>query len=167
MDKPMMIDAMTASISEVLAQMFFLPIEIESPDSKTDSRTDSKTDSKEDAPVAQDEMTIAQIDFKGPFNGAFSIFIPAALAQTMAADFLGTLAEDVSVEQVEGTVMEMINMLAGNALSRYDHETPFDMQLPKLITSHQACQAAPPGAHRVALDIRTIESRITFELVSH
>lgn len=105
MNKTAMIKAMKASISEVLEQMFFLPIDM------VDAGEENK-------PTGLNQPIIAaSVGYDGALSGTFLLNIPADLAASITADFLGTVPEQLSTEQIAGTVKEMINMLAGNSLS--------------------------------------------------
>jgi CheY-specific phosphatase CheX len=144
--------AMKDSISEVLEQMFFLPIDI------------LETDAHSEAVTAPKDKTLitASVGFKGPIDGLFMLSIPLSLANSMAVDFLGTSSECVSCEQITGTVKEMINMLAGSTLSAYEPESAFNLQIPNIIATHQsAVQDAEDDAF-IEIMIATPDSQMMF-----
>lgn len=151
MDKSAMTEAMKASISEVLEQMFFMPIDFVAPD-------------KVGAEQHGEEMVAAKIGFNGVPGGTLMLLIPLALAQSVTADFLGTLPQNLSVDQVTGTVLEMTNMLAGSTLSIYDHQALFDLQIPELITPEDAQALTAGGGDEIVIGIQTLESRMVFRL---
>jgi len=141
---------MKASISEVLEQMFFMPIDFIAP---------------EKACAEPDQATIiAELGFSGSCCGTFVLLIPAALARSVAADFLGTTAQSLSQEQVAGTVLEMVNMLAGSTLSTYDHQALFNLQIPELITIDAVRALTGQGADQILIGIQTPEGRMTFQV---
>lgn len=115
-----MIKAMKVSISEVLEQMFFLPID--------------KIEEINGAQAWADDQKYlaASVCFEGASSGIFMLTIPSEMAISITADFLGVIPEALSEEQVGGTVKEMINMLAGNSLSCYDADTSFELKIPEL-----------------------------------
>jgi len=152
MNKPKMIQAMKASISEVLEQMFFLPIDV------VDDNGEGS------AMVIDAPQTIAaRVDFDGPSSGVFVLHIPSALAASITADFLGASADELSDEQITGTVKEMLNMLAGNSLSAYDAHASFNLNIPEVAT--------PPGTKDgregiIDIGIETMDSRMALHMAS-
>ncbi len=155
MDKPKMVQAMRASISEVLEQMFFLPIDI------------VETDDEEN-PMnfgGQRPITVSVV-FDGPSSGVFVLRIPSSLAESITADFLGAPPDDLSEEQVTGTVKEMLNMLAGNSLSAYDAQAIFNLKIPKLVTA--SMDPAPDDREngRIVIGIETMDSRMMLHMES-
>jgi CheY-specific phosphatase CheX len=150
MDKSAMTEAMKASISEVLEQMFFIPIDFMAPDA-----------------VPPDPLAsiIAKLGFSGSPGGTFMIQVPESLAQSISADFLGIAPQDLSDDQVTGTVLEMINMLAGGTLSTYDRHALFDLQIPELISSYDAGAWTHEGFDGIIIRIQTPENRMAFKLI--
>ena len=153
MDKSAIAEAMKASISEVLEQMFFMPIDFIAPDA---DRRD---------PEPGGESIIAKLDFKGSLAGTFMLRVPWALAQAVSADFLGTARSSLSDKDVTGTVLEMVNMLAGGALSTYDAQTLFDLQIPQSISKEKMDTVIQQGTDEIRIEIQTTESRMTFQLI--
>ncbi|MGD8846172.1 MAG: chemotaxis protein CheX [Desulfobacteraceae bacterium] len=151
MDTLAMIQAMKDSIFEVLEQMFFLPIDLVE-DQKENTIT---------GPNNQQSIH-ARVGFDGVPSGTFLLNIPKELAVSITADFLGTIPEKLSMEQITGTVKEMINMLAGNTLSAYDPKTPFDLHIPELT-------APPCWSHATAIDIgiETLNNRMTLHMTAN
>ena len=150
MDKSALTQAMKASISEVLEQMFFLPIDFIAP---------------EKACADPEPATIiAKLDFSGSSGGTFVLQMPAALAQSVAADFLGTTAQGLFREQVAATVLEMVNMLAGSTLSTYDHQALFNLQIPELISADALGALTEKVADQIVIRIQTPESPMTFQV---
>ena len=154
MDKSAMTDAMRASISEVLEQMFFMPIEFVAPDAARPN------------PEPDDESIIARLGFSGAVTGIFILQVPSALAQSVSADFLGAARSDLSEADVTGTVLELVNMLAGGALSTYDSRALFDLQIPQLINKQDTGVLAGQDADGIMIRIQTPESRIMFQLIT-
>ncbi len=156
MDTLAMIQAMKASISEVLEQMFFLPIDM------------VETQKENITTGPDDQQTInARLGFDGVPSGTFLLNIPKDLAASITADFLGTIPEKLSMEQITGTVKEMINMLAGNTLGAYDPQTPFDLQIPELIAPPSCNGAATCHATDIDIEIETLDNRMTLHMTAN
>ena len=155
MDKPKMIQAMKASISEVLEQMFFLPIDL----------VDAGKEKSSPA-IDGGETYTAKVGFQGPASGVFRLQIPAALAASISADFLGTLTEELSDEDISGTVKEMLNMLAGNSLSAYDPKAPFNLSIPELTQSPAGGEKAGEKRERIDIRIETMDSCMSLNMTA-
>jgi len=153
MDKTVLTEAMKASISEVLEQMFFMPIDFIAPEK-------AWADPEPDNP-----SIFAKLGFSGSPCGIFMLRIPCALAQSVSADFLGTAPQSLSQDQITGTVLEMVNMLAGSTLSFYDHRALFDLQIPELLAINDARALAQEGSDKIVVRIQTPENRMTFQVV--
>ncbi len=155
METSAMIHAMKDSISEVLEQMFFLPIDF------IDPQQTPADDALDDG-----EVMGTTVGFSGSPSGSFRLSIPKTLATAVTADFMGVLPETLSEEQVTGTVKEMINMLAGNTLSAYAPQAVFDLQIPEIIAPATAKESAGADQSTIDIWIQTLESRMTLQLVT-
>ncbi len=153
MDKKILTEAMKASISDVLERMFFMPMEFAAPEK-------AGVD-----PLSDPGAIIAKLEFSGLACGTFFLLIPASLAQSVTADFLGVTSQGQAPKLVAGTVLEMVNMLAGSTLSTYDHQALFDLQLPELITVNELRALTEGVADQVVIRIQTPESRLAFQVV--
>ena len=153
MDKAALMKAMKASISEVFERMFFIPIEFTVPE-KAGA-----------APAPAPATIIAKLEFSGSACGTFFLLIPASLAQSVTADFLGVTSQSQARELVPGTVLEMVNMLVGGTLSTYDNQALFDLQIPELIAVKELHALTEGVADQVVIGIQTLESRMTFQVV--
>lgn len=154
MDNSALTQAMKASISEVLEQMFFMTIDCQAQDG----------DSVDPQPVAG--SIIAGIGFNGSPSGTFILEIPEDLARAVTADFLGAAARDLSAAQVAATVLEMLNMLAGGTLSRFDRQALYDLQMPELISADDLSALTDKSPAPIAFRIYTPQSRIMFQLMA-
>lgn len=149
-----MIQAMKSSISEVLEQMFFLPIDmVEAEEKNTPTGLDGQQ------PIG------AIVGFDGPSSGTFLLDIPADLAASITADFLGATPEELTMEQINGTVKEMINMLAGNSLSAYNPESPFNLKIPELIAAPMGKGDMEENEGTIDIGIETLDSRMTLHMI--
>jgi CheY-specific phosphatase CheX len=146
--------AMKDSISDVLEQMFFLPIDILEDDTGADANIEPQNNS----------LITAAVGFEGTSNGLFVLTIPSNLAGSMAIDFLGTSPEMLSSDQITETVKEMINMLAGSTLSAYEPESAFNLQIPVIIAPSQPIPSSAKLDASIELLIETLESRMRFRL---
>jgi CheY-specific phosphatase CheX len=153
MDKKALTEAMKASISEVLERMFFMPMEFAGPEKAGDD------------PLSDPEIIIAKLEFSGLACGTFFLQIPAFLALSVTADFLGVTSQGETRKLVAGTVLEMVNMLAGSTLSTYDHQALFDLQIPELISVKELHALTEGVADQVVIRIQTQESRMAFQVV--
>ena len=153
MDKKVLTEAMKVSISEVLERMFFMPMEFAAPEQAGED------------PLSDPETIIAKLEFSGLACGTFFLLIPASLAKSVTADFLGVTSQDQVLKLVAGTVLEMVNMLAGSTLSTYDHQALFDLQIPELITAKELHALTEGIADQVAIRIQTPISQMAFQVV--
>ncbi len=149
-----MINSMKTSISEVLEQMFFLPVDLVAADDKKHSIG------------LERNFIAASVGFEGDPSGEFLLKIPTELAALITADFLGTLPEQLSEDQITGTVKEMINMLAGNSLSAYDADSPFNLMIPELVPAPSGNGGADAAETTVDIVIETLESRMTLHMTA-
>lgn len=150
MNIPAMKQAMMQSISNVLEQMFFLPVDAHDPQQWYASI---------DPAQAPNHLTVS-IDFDGPSAGRFWLSIPLDLATVMAVDFLGTSSDELSPDHISATAKEFINMLAGNTLSAYDPESTFNLDCPEIFST--TADVMPDSC--INLIIETPENRLTFHL---
>jgi CheY-specific phosphatase CheX len=144
--------AMMDSISEVLEGMFYLAL-----DFKDDAKTESFWDSE------KDKILATQIEFSGPIAGCFIFTVPDQLALSTTADFLGM--EQPDSDHVAETVKEIINMVAGNAFSKFDDQAVFDLKIPesKPFDDVKAIQVDPEKEIFIGID--TLDGWLAFQLV--
>lgn len=148
MDHIRLLEAMKASISEVLETMFFMPVDFVS------------TEAVPDTPSAADKPMAAGLGFGGPVEGRFQLQVPEGLAGSISADFLGIDTGRLTREDVDGTIKEMINMLAGNTLSHYDPQMVFDLGVPERVPVEKPPTDPSSAGARVDLHIQTLDSRM-------
>ena len=91
--------AMSTSISEVMEQMVFTPIDHIGDTAKRETSDDERA------------AYVMSLDFHGTFSGTFRLWVADSLAESIAADFLGENPGALSIASVEGSLKEMINML--------------------------------------------------------
>jgi CheY-specific phosphatase CheX len=73
----------------------------------------------------------AWVPIVGPKSCQVGLTVPLALAQKMAANFLGTGEDASSRDELEDMVREAANMVAGNFLSREQAPASFHMEPPR------------------------------------
>ena len=145
--------AMKNSISDVLETMFFLPMDFS-----------DAIDTHELWNSGKDQILAVKLNFNGPLIGDCILCIPEKLAKSISADFMGKEEEDVSDDQVKGTVKEIINMIVGNTFSKYDPEAAFNLGIPELISfSHYYNELSDTG-DRFSFIIDTLENHLAFQL---
>jgi CheY-specific phosphatase CheX len=156
MDKTSLTTAMTASISDVLETMFFLPIDI------------SDAVKIEDLwPSDQSGMLAARLDFQGPISGHCCLFMPARLATDITADFLGQDPESIPDDQAIGTVTEIINMIVGNTFSLLDPQALFDLGIPKLESFEDNYAGGADQDQEIFIALDTLENRMALRMSFH
>jgi CheY-specific phosphatase CheX len=146
-DKYALTTAMKTSISEVLETMFFLPIDVLS-------------GANGGIVQYEPEDVAVELDFNGPASGRFQMLVPGSLAHKIASDFLGIDLVKVTRDDINGTVKEMVNMLAGNTLSLYDSELVFDLGVPAMFYADDSGSDEVRECDQVCLEVRTLHSRM-------
>ena len=59
------------------------------------------------------------------------------MARSVTADFMGKNEGDVSVENMTGTIKEMINMIGGNSFTSYDGNSTYDLGIPSILSQDE------------------------------
>ncbi|MCX8118306.1 MAG: chemotaxis protein CheX [Desulfobacterota bacterium] len=73
----------------------------------------------------------AEIGFEGRLSGQMAFFVPAELARTMVANFLGLEEEAPTPSQALDVVGELCNMVCGNLFSKLDRKGVWVLTPPK------------------------------------
>ncbi len=110
------------SIFEVMETMFFLTLE------------ELKEDGM-DAPLDLDSFKTSAITFSGDFSGTIFLQVPQSLLETMTENFLGQDVDTLSMDHVDGTLKEALNMVAGSALTRVDNAVYMGLGIPEIVPS--------------------------------
>ena len=150
MEKEALITAMKSSISEVLETMFFLPLDFPGTDMW-------------DSSDPEEETLICRLNFTGPFEGYFVIFIPKEQALSFTADFLGKDSEGISRDQVNDTVKETLNMIAGSTFRNYDDQAVFDLGFPEIIELDDI--SGDDSGEEVFITINTLDNYLALKMV--
>jgi CheY-specific phosphatase CheX len=124
--------AMTTSISEVLETMFFMTIDL---------NENATADALLQDPGAP--PFVSRIGFRGNLTGFFIFMVPENILSAMTETFMGLDVDTVTETHLQGTVLEAINMIAGNTFSNLDDQAVFDLDIPELIDMKTAVAACP------------------------
>jgi CheY-specific phosphatase CheX len=132
---------------EVLETMFFIAVE----------------GAVAKAPVVGPQLWF-QVHFRGSPSGTLQLGLPAAAAGAIATSFLGVASQDdLAGHQAENVLLELTNVICGNALSRLESDSSFDLEAPVPIPDPGP--VSPGGATRclVQMDLGTMELRLALE----
>lgn len=149
-----MTTAMKNSISEVLETMFFLSLDFFPNDA----------DIRDLWTIGKDQIVGAKLNFSGPLSGYAIFCIPKKLALSITADFMGKDEEEISDDQINGTVKEIINMIIGNTFSMYDPEVVFDLGVPELVAFNDFLKELSDSEKRFSIVIETLENYLAFQM---
>jgi len=120
--------ALQESVQDVLEKMFFIELDPEA------------------AGQGESEAEIcAQVSFHGDPSGALTLRVTSREARSVAADFLGADADELSDRQISEVICELANMICGSVLSRVESTTTFQLAEPAIVSAASAHQL-PDGA---------------------
>jgi CheY-specific phosphatase CheX len=145
--------AMKNSISDVLETMFFLSLDFS-----------NHLDLLGLWDTGKDPMIAAKLSFSGPLSGYAVFCIPKKSALSITADFMGKDEQEISDDQIDGTVKEIINMIIGNTFSLYDPEAVFDLGVPELVGFHDFIKNLSDSKKRFSVVIETLENYLAFQM---
>jgi CheY-specific phosphatase CheX len=111
--------ALDAAMKDVLEQMFFI-------------EASGGPCGEGDGNPGEGDAVEACLTFEGEPPGRFLLRVPAAAAQSIAADFLGADESGVSGQRVGEVVCELANMICGSALSRLESTATFRLGRPEI-----------------------------------
>jgi len=149
-----MTTAMKNSISEVLETMFFLSLDFFHNDA----------DIRDLWTTGKDRIVAAKLNFSGPFSGYAIFCIPKKSALSITANFMGKYEEEISDDQINGTVKEIINMIIGNTFSRYNPDVVFNLGLPELVAFNDFIKELSGSEKRFSIIIETLENYLAFQI---
>ena len=145
--------AMKHSISDVLETMFFLPLDF------SDTH-----DVFELWNMEKIEIIAAKLNFNGPISGCAVFCIPKRVALSITADFMGKNEEEVSDDQVYGSVKEIINMIIGNTFSLYQPKAAFNLGIPELVKFDEVSKDLSNPEKKISIIIETLENYLAFQM---
>ena len=148
-----MTTAMKNSISDVLETMFFLSLDFS-----------NDIDLLELWDTGKDPIIAAKLSFSGPLSGYAVFCIPKKSALSITADFMGKDEQEISDDQINGTVKEIINIIIGNTFSMYDPDVVFDLGVPELVGFHDFIKDLSDSEKRFSVVIETLENYLAFQM---
>lgn len=119
--------AMTASISEVLETMFYMPLEF-----------DDCTTPERNALLESPDLRICKLTFSGKLKGYFLMAIRESLLVSMARDFMGEDKDSITRQHADGIIKEALNMVAGHMFANMDEKTEYNLGIPELMEDKSA-----------------------------
>jgi CheY-specific phosphatase CheX len=146
--------AMMDSIFEVLEGMFFLPM-----DFKDDVGSEALWGSE------KGKILATQIEFKGTIAGRCIFTVPDQLALSITSSFLGFDENKAAGDHVVETVNEIINMVAGNAFSKFDAQSVFDLGIPEARPFDDVKATRIDPEKEIFIGIDTLDGWLAFQLV--
>jgi CheY-specific phosphatase CheX len=149
-----MTTAMKNSISEILETMFFLSLDFFHNDA----------DILDQWTTGKDQILAAKLNFSGPLSGYAIFCIPQKSALSITANFMGKDEEEISDDQINGTVKEIINMTIGNTFSRYDPGVVFNLGVPELVPFNDCLEELSGSEKRFSIVIETLENYLVFQM---
>jgi len=148
-----MTTAMKNSISDVLETMFFLSLDFS-----------DDIDILELWNTGKDPVIAAKLSFSGPLSGYAVFCIPKKSALSITADFMGKDEQEISDDQINDTIKEIINMIIGNTFSMYDSDVVFDLGVPELVEFHDSIKGLPDSEKSFSVVIETMENYLAFQM---
>jgi len=139
---------MMTSISEVMETMCYLPIEF---------KEDPATLIQGGMETLKPHMA-CQLKFTGDVSGCVTLLIPKNLLVQMTENFMGESLENLAEEHLSGTLTEILNMICGNALSKVEAKTPFELDIPHVIDESKIPET------KLFTIIETTESRMAINI---
>ncbi|MBI9089527.1 MAG: chemotaxis protein CheX [Desulfobacterium sp.] len=110
---------MMTSISEVMETMFFLPLE-------------EKEGSNVEEVLGSGSLHACTISFTGAFTGTMALVAQEPLLLAMTENFMGETRESLGQTDLEETLQEALNMIAGNCFSKVDPDSVVDLGVPQI-----------------------------------
>jgi len=144
---------MKNSISDVLETMFFLSLDFS-----------DDIDILEQWDTGKDPVIAAKLSFSGPLSGYAVFCIPKKSALSITADFMGKDEQEISDDQINETIKEIINMIIGNTFSKYDPDVVFDLGVPELVEFHDSIKGLPDSEKSFSVVIETLENYLAFQM---
>lgn len=144
--------ATMGSISEILETMFFMPSEF------SEKKDLGALKSAPDTPLISSSLS-----FTGPVSGTFAVVAPLPLAKELAANLLGLEPAEVDREEVEATVKELLNMVAGKSFALFDKKSVFNMGVPDLVDAESIIrEKAKKEEQEIIVMVETVEGYLAF-----
>ncbi len=147
--------AMMASISNVLETMFFMPIEF-----------DEQVDLEAVGLIGEGKTTVCSLNFKGKFSGYFILFMPEKLLFTITENFMGMEKDEINKDHINGTVKELLNMVAGGTFTNFDDTLDFQLGIPDRIHLDSLPESdQKTGDNEILVVIETTQGYLAIKMV--
>lgn len=146
--------AMATSISDVLETMFFMFLDF-----------GDNASIESDVVGDSDKVLACKINFKGEFSGHFIFLVPENILLEMTENFMGLDGGDISKDEIEGTIKEAINMLAGATLSSFDSSLVFNLSIPELVDANDAAASVKETEDEIVVVTNTAEGHIALKAI--
>jgi CheY-specific phosphatase CheX len=118
--------------SEVLDAMYFITV----------LGTASPEASPETAELPGAQKRVAySMNFAGDISGRFGLSLEQGTARSLAANFLGEEAENISSTEIDEVAGELTNMFCGSVMSRVEGKNKFVLSHPEAIGSQPYSEA--------------------------
>lgn len=144
--------AMMTSISEVIATMFFMPLEFLEEESF-------------EYLISSSENIACRICFNGRFKGSFLLFIPENIIVSLTENFVGEAKVKITEDHLIGTIKEILNMISGSTFSNYDDQAVFNLDIPEIVDIKNISEASKkPDYEEIFIPIETVGGKLGVKL---
>jgi CheY-specific phosphatase CheX len=127
-------EALWVAVTEVLEKMFFIDT--------------AEVEAEGGLSVSGEDGINARLTFEGVPPGCLWLRLTSGAARSLAADFLGEEASELSGQKIEEVIGELANMLCGSVLTRVESTTDFRLAAPEIVEAPVANAAQPAMASR-------------------
>lgn len=82
--------------------------------------------------IAKGEMITSLVGLSGKVSGVVALRFPPSTALSLAGRLLGSSPTEIN-DEVTDAVAELVNMVAGSAKAKFDHDPPLELGLPTVV----------------------------------
>lgn len=110
-------------------------------------------------------LWISLISYAGPYHGTLGLVAPPALARQVAANLYGIEAGEVSEEQAQDALKELLNISCGDYLHEMEGDEPiFDLTAPLIESvAHEPAMARTRGKPNATLNVEGVPLMVFIE----
>lgn len=117
--------------------------------------------------VSPGEPDMAQltsiIGISGQVHGVVALRFPPQTALSLAGRLLGETPSEINDEVIDA-IAEMVNMVAGNAKARFDHDPPLELGLPTVVEGKGYRLKYPSGSFWLEVPFETEDGPFAMEV---
>lgn len=136
-----LLNAAKISISEIFEKMFYMPVEFEErPELESVIRASS--------------FLSAIVGFQGTLTGHFCAMIPVSVLKHIASDFMGADENSITMDDIRGTLGEIVNMISGNSLTMAGCD--FHLDLPVISAPDSMPEGPGSNGHNHRIFVKTL-----------